>query len=233
MNLTFSLYRLQSYDTQLLKINKRIKEIEQMLQSDAEVAAAAQAISDAKIAVEAVDVSLQSLAEQVRTKHIKAELTHNALFDGKGRSPKELQELQAEEEALKRATTKLEDEQMELTSQLDAATEALTATEAAYQLTVNRKLAENSLISGEKSRLEAEIPGINAQRHALMSPLSADIIEQYQGLLRSKQGRAVAMVEDDCCDACGIELSAFEIQKVKSQAILLKCKSCGRILYSP
>ena len=233
MNLTFSLYRLQSYDTQLLKIKKRILEIDQILQSDAEVAAAAQAISDTKVVVEAMDVSLQELAEQVRTKHLKAELTHTALFDGKGRSPKELQELQAEEEALNRAVAKLENEQIELTSQHDAAVETFNATEAAHQQTVNRKLAENSLISGEKSRLEAEFPGINAQRLALMSPLPADMMEQYQALLRTKKGRAVAMIEDDCCDACGIELSAFEIQKVKSQSILLKCKSCGRILYSP
>ena len=233
MNLTFSLYRLQTYDTQLLKIKKRIHQIEQILESDIEVAAAAQAKIDAKSAVDEVAVSLQALAEQVQAKNIKAELTHNALFDGKGRSPKELQELQAEEEALKRALSKLEDEQMVLTAKSDAAIEAMNAAENAYQQAVNNKLAENSLISGEKRKLEAEIPGINAQRHALMAPLAADVIEQYQGLLRTKQGRAVAMVDDDCCDACGIELSAFEIQKVKSQAILLKCKSCGRILYSP
>lgn len=233
MNLTFSLYRLQTYDTQLLKIKKRIHEIEQMLLSDVEVAAAAQAISEAKVTVKDVDVSLQALAEQVQAKHIKAELTHKALFDGKGRSPKELQELQAEEEALKRATAKLEDEQLELTSRYEAAVEALTTAETFYQQTVNRKLAENSLISGEKSKLESEIPGINSQRQALMAPLPVDMLEQYQGLLRTKQGRAVATIVDECCDACGIELSAFEIQKVKSQSILAKCKSCGRILYSP
>ena len=233
MNLTFSLYRLQTYDTQLLKIKKRIRQIEQILESDIEVAAAAQAKINAKSTVDDVAASLQALAEQVQAKNIKAELTHNALFDGKGRSPKELQELQAEEEALKRALSKLEDEQMALTAQSDAAIEAMNVAENTYQQTVNNKLAENSLISGEKSKLEAEIPGINAQRHALMSPMPATVIEQYEGLLRLKQGRAVATVEDDCCDACGIELSAFEIQKVKSQAILLKCKSCGRILYSP
>jgi predicted nucleic acid-binding Zn-ribbon protein len=233
MNLTFSLYRLQTYDTQLLKSKKRIHEIEQILASDTEVAAAAQVISEAKVALEAVDLALQELAEQVQAKQIKAELTHTALFDGKGRSPKELQELQAEEEALKRNLAKLEDEQMSLTAQHDAAVEALKAAETAHQDTLNRKLAENSLISGEKSKLEAEIPGINAQRHALMAPLAADMVEQYQALLRAKQGRAVAMIDDECCDACGIELSAFEIQKVKSQSILAKCKSCGRILYSP
>ncbi len=233
MNLTFSLYRLQTYDTQLLKIKKRIHQIDQILGSDAEVAMAAQAKSEAKSVVDTLDLSMQSLAEQVQTKSIKAQLTHTALFDGKGRSPKELRELQAEEEALKRNLAKLEDEQLELTAQHDSAVESLTAAEAAYQQTVNRKLAENSLISGEKSKLEAEIPGINAQRHALMSPLPADVIEQYTGLVRTKQGRAVAMIEDDCCDACGIELNAFEIQKVKSQSILYKCKSCGRILYSP
>ena len=233
MNLTFSLYRLQTYDTQLLKIKKRIHQIEQILASDAEVLAAAQVKVEAKTALHSVAVDLQTLAEQVQAKTIKAELTHKALFDGKGRSPKELQELQAEEEALKRALSKLEDEQMELTAQQDAALAAMTAAEDAYQQTVNRKLAENSLIAGEKSKLEAEIPGINAQRQALMAPLPADVLEQYKSLLRLKQGRAVAIVEDDCCDACGIELNTFEIQKVKSQAILYKCKSCGRILYSP
>lgn len=231
MNLTFSLYRLQSYDTQLLKIRKRIRQIEQLLESDAEVAAASKAISEAKAIVESVDLSLQALSEQVQAKSIKQQLTHKALFDGKGRSPKELQELQAEEESLKKNIAKLENEQLELTAKHDVATQGLTEAEKAHSLAKQRKLSEDSLISGEKNRLEAELPGINAQRHALMSPLPVQVVEQYQVLLRSKQGRAVAMVEDDSCEACGIELNPSELQQVRSQTVLYKCKSCGRILY--
>ncbi|HNY83864.1 MAG TPA: C4-type zinc ribbon domain-containing protein [Anaerolineaceae bacterium] len=233
MNLTFSLYRLQTYDTQLLRIKKRIREIDQILQSDAEVAEALKARDEIKAEVDSIESELKLLSDQVHEKHIKAQLTHNALFDGKGRSLKELQDLQAEDKALKRAIEKLENDQLEVTARHDEALVALTVAENHYTETVNRRLAENSLILGEKSNLEAQIPGINSQRKALMNPLPADVIEEYQALFRAKHGRAVAAVDDEFCSACGIELKPSELQQVKSQSLLFKCKSCGRILYYP
>ncbi len=109
MNTSFTLFRLQTQDTLRMKMNARLKEIERIIAADKEVSAANARLVEAQEVNRSADSVLKGLLEQVKEKKLKRDLTQSNLFSGKVRNPKELQDLQAETQALDRTIAKLED----------------------------------------------------------------------------------------------------------------------------
>ena len=231
MNLPFSLYRLQTIDTQRQKITRRLTQIEAILNADEFVKAKLQQKQLAAEELAGKQPQTNKIAAETSEKRLKLELNQVQLFGGKVRNPKELQDLQAESEALKRTIQKLEDAHFQALMEQEDAQKKLAEAEQAHQSAVNAKATENSLLAGERGNLTVEMDNLNAQREALIQTLPAEIVSQYESLLKTKGGKAVSAIEDDCCEACGVELSPRDMQAVRSPNTLLRCKTCGRILY--
>lgn len=231
MNETFSLYRLQQLDSQRIQRLKRIKQIDQIIASDKAVLKAQSIVQKATISLTESDNELEEVRKKVEEKTLKLKLTQAKLFGGKISATKELQDLQAESEALRRTIKTLEDEQMKLLEGNESRQSAKSKAEADLQQLLNQKATENSLLLGEREKLKSQLPKINAQREALKSQLDPRLLEDYENLFRSKGGVAVAEVFDESCKACGVELSPTDIQIAANPNKITKCKSCGRILY--
>ena len=231
MNLSFSLFRLQSLDTQIRKINRRIARIDEILLADEAARAASELKEKAMAHIREVQAALNDVQDQLQEKRIKLDLNQNSLFGGKIHNPKELQELQAESEGLRRTIHSLEDSQLTAMIQLEDAQKALAEAESALQAALNAKASENSLLLGEKKQLLTELPQIKSQRHALVKPLPPEVYEEYVSLYKTKGGKAVAAIIDGCCDACGAEATPGDIQAARSANVPVHCKTCGRILY--
>lgn len=231
MNETFSLYRLQQLDSQRIQRLKRIKQIDQIIASDKAVLRAQVIIQRATAALTKSDNELEEVRKKVEEKTLKLKLTQSKLFGGKISATKELQDLQAESEALHRTIKTLEDEQITLLAENDACQDKKKKAETDLQQLLNKKATENSLLLGERERLKSQLLKINSQRDALKSQLDAKLLEEYDFLFKSKGGVAVAEVFDESCKACGVELSPTDIQIAANPNLITKCKSCGRILY--
>ncbi|MDD2521217.1 MAG: hypothetical protein PHW11_00135 [Anaerolineaceae bacterium] len=231
MNETFSLYRLQQLDSQRIQRLKRIKQIDQIIASDKVVLKARATLQKATDALNESDNQLDDLHKKAEEKSLKLKLTQSKLYGGKISATKELQDLQAESEALRRVIKTMEDEQIQLMEVNDSCQEAKKEAEAELQKLLNAKATENSLLMGEREKLIKQLPKINAQRDALKSQLDAKLLEEYDALFKRKGGVAVAEVYDSSCKACGVELSPTDIQLAANPNMITKCKSCGRILY--
>ena len=231
MNLPLSLYRLQNIDTQLRHINTRLKEIEAILLQDESVQRALKNLEESKIVVKDQAKNLKDIEEQVQAKMIKFKLTQASLFGGKISNTKELQDLQNEGEALKRTITKLEEEQLLFMIALEEAQEAQRQTEYQYKQAIADQVSKNSRLLGEKTKLENDLPGLETQRQSIAQGIPSLTLEIYENLIKTKAGKAVAEVMDDSCNACGAMLTPAEIQSARSPATLLRCRTCGRILY--
>ena len=231
MNNTFSLYRLQQLDSQRIERLKRIKQIDQIIASDKAVLKAKSVVQKADDALTSNNNELENVRLKVEEKTLKLKLTQAKLFGGKINAPKELQDLQAESEALRRTIKSLEDEQMVLLEANDTCQDAKKAAEAGLQQLLNKKASENSLLLGEREKLKMQLPKINSQRESLKSQLDEKLLKEYDALFKSKGGVAVAEIFDGSCKACGVELSPTDIQQAANPNVLMKCKSCGRILY--
>ena len=231
MNTSFTLFRLQTQDTLRMRMNARLKEIERIIAADREVSQANTRLTQAQEINKSAESALQGIMAQVKEKKIKRELTQANLFSGKVRNPKELQDLQAETHALDRTIAKLEEEQLQAMMSLEETTNAMRQAENELQKVLDRKSSQNSLLIGEKHKIEAEIPQVDAQRQTLREQLDEATFTIYRNLLKSKAGRAVAEVHDDTCGACGVTVPPADIQAAKSPNAIAYCKNCGRILY--
>ena len=233
MNTSFTLFRLQAQDTLRMKMNARLKEIDRIIAADKEISQANASLEESQGINKSAETVLKGLVDQVKEKKNKRELTQAKLFSGKVRNPKELQDLQAETQALDRTIAKLEDEQLQAMMALEETTKALHDAERQLQLVLDRKASQNSLLIGEKHKIESEIPQVDAQRSSLREQLDESTFTVYRNLLKSKAGRAVAEVLDDTCGACGVTVPPADIQAAKSPNVIAYCKNCGRILYKP
>ncbi len=233
MNTSFTLFRLQAQDTLRMKMNARLKEIDRIIAADKEISQANASLEESQGINKSAETVLKGLVDQVKEKKLKRELTQAKLFSGKVRNPKELQDLQAETQALDRTIAKLEDEQLQAMMALEETTKALHDAEKQLQLVLDRKASQNSLLIGEKHKIESEIPQVDAQRSSLREQLDEATFTVYRNLLKSKAGRAVAEVLDDTCGACGVTVPPADIQAAKSPNVIAYCKNCGRILYKP
>lgn len=231
MNETFSLYRLQQLDSKRLQILKRVKQIDQIVASDKAVIRAKAILQKAVDAVEENEKTLRDLHDKADEKIIKQKLTQNKLFGGKISATKELQDLQAENEALGRAIKSLEEEQMLVLGVHDELLAAKQAAESSLQSLLNTKASENSLLLGERLQLINKLPGINSQREAVKAQLNDTLLEEYSNLFKNKGGIAVSEIIEDGCKTCGVELSPNEVQAAGNPNVILRCKNCGRILY--
>ena len=231
MNTSFTLFRLQAQDTLRMKMNARLKDIDRIIAADKEVSQANERLAEAQGINKSAESVLKELVAQVKEKKMKRELTQANLFSGKVRNPKELQDLQAESQALDRTIAKLEDEQLQAMMVLEETTRALRQAEGDLQKVMDRIASQNSLLIGEKHKIESEIPQVDAQRQALREQLDEATFTVYRNLFKSKSGRAIAEVNDDTCGACGVTVPPADIQAAKSPNVVAYCKNCGRILY--
>ena len=161
MNVSFTLFRLQAQDSLRMKMNARLKEIDRMIAEDEDVIRANERLTEARESDHSAESLLKDMAAQVQEKKLKRELTHSKLFSGKVRSPKELQDLQAETQALDRTIAKLEDEQLQAMLAHEETMEAVRQAEANLQKVLDQKASQNSyerrsLPAGDKPRTAVE-----------------------------------------------------------------------------
>ncbi len=231
MNLPFSLFRLQNLDTQINQMQKHLQEIERILLQDERVKSALENLEKSAETLKNQKRALVLIEDQVETKQIKLKLTQASLFGGRISNPKELQDLQQEGEALKRTISKLEEDQLSCMIAVEEAQIAQQQADADYKQAIADKISQNANLMGEKSKLESELPSLESQRDSIVQGIPAETRTLYESLIKSKAGKAVAEVIDECCDACGATLTPGELQSARSPSTLLKCRTCGRILF--
>lgn len=230
MNKTFSLYRLQQLDTQRLNRVKRIKQIDTILASDKAVLKCQHKIDLALKQHHANEASLDELHQKVEEKSLKYKLTQSKLFGGKISVTRELQDLQAESEALTRAIQKLEEEQLTVIHQLEESQSVLDQARAAMTELLSQRATDHSKMLAEREKMMAELPKLSTQREVVLKQIPAELIDEYSRLFKAKAGLAVVEVFEDSCKACGCELSPTDLQQAAKPDVITKCKGCGRIL---
>ena len=57
-------------------------------------------------------------------------------------------------------------------------------------------------------------------------------LETYRGLLKTRQGEALAELGDGLCEGCFVNLPKNIVVRLARGAELVQCPSCDRILYA-
>lgn len=231
MSEALNLYRLQTLDTRIDQIEARLEEIEQKLSDDRRVRLAKKKLEKAQAHAKELRIQLGQIEDKVEAQRIKRKTNQAALFSGKIKNPKELQDLQMESEALKRYITQLEDEQLETMIANEAAEKAEKQAQKDLQQAKGTAAEKNASLLGEKSRLEEELERLIREKEAVLQAIPQKAMRLYQQLRKTKRGVAVAEVADGGCSICGQSLTPADLQSIRASNRIVFCPSCGRILF--
>ena len=226
-----NLYRLQQIDGQLDSSKGNLEHIEKELHNNSPVVNAQQIVTQAEEQHQLISKKLQDAEDKSYETRVKIELSEASLYGGKIHIPKELQELQNEIASLKRLMVSLEDKQLEAMMELeDAESKLMWAREELSEVQA-RQVEQNAKLNGEKTKLLGQIERLEAERKAALPTISAPDLGLYEQLRNSRNGVAVAKIVSRACNACGTTLTAAMVQTTQSTGQLVRCPTCGRILY--
>lgn len=231
MSQPFKLYRLQQIDSQIDRTKARLKEIEMILSQDQALRLAQDEAEQAAKALDQARKDLRHAEDNVQQQRIKIEQTEAALYGGKVRNPKELQDLQNEAAALKRYRGVLEDRQLEAMLVEEDAQAASIAAAAQYDKVQAETLLHNQELLNEQSRLLQEIAHAEQERQATAATIPGSDLSLYETLRAQRRGIAVSKITNKACSACGTTLNAALLDAARSPDRLSRCDMCGRILY--
>lgn len=147
-------------------------------------------------------------------------------------SAKEAAQYQNQELQFATREQELEEDTLPLMEQLDALNGTVESLEAELAEVVP-ELEE--LEATERERLagiEAREADLRAEREAQAADVTPSLLRQYEQVRRSRRGLGVVeVVEGRRCGGCNVQLPIHVIQKARKGGQVVRCPSCGRILW--
>lgn len=226
-----TLYQLQQLDLELDRIVSEQQAIASSLQANARVQKlrkeheiAQQQLHSGQQTQKEAEWTLEELSRRLKAQEQR-------LYGGNVTNPKELQALQQEIQRLRAQQSRQEDVTLELMDAAEALEETVRNKAAALQEAEQTWTQENATKLVRRDQLAARQQELQAQRTRLASGIDAALLQRYEALRRSKQGRAVSKVEQNSCQWCRVILTPSELQRVRTSNDLQTCTNCARILY--
>lgn len=231
MSQTLSLYRLQQIDSQIDRLQSRLREIQILLDDKSELQQLNERVEKADTHQKFSDQVLKKAEVDVQNLHIKIEQTQSSLYGEKSHSPKELLDLQADIAALKRYLITLEDRQIDAMQESETAEAELQSSKAEFDIALNDRDARDKRFQQEQIIIRNDLDRSFIERNAITNAIPKNERDLYEQLRQQRRGVAVAAISDNSCGACGSNLSLAQIQSARSSGQMMLCPSCGRILY--
>ncbi len=227
-----NLYHLQRTDSQLDGHQRRLREIQSILEDDHLVRSARAEVDDVEYQMAEAQNHLRSERAIVQNQRAKIKESENRLYSGSVTNPKELEDIQDEVAALKRYLDVLEERQLEAMLAVDEVQGKLD--KAQDQLTQALADAEsrNASLLEEKSEIDTLVAELETQRQEQITSIDADDLKLYEQLRAKRAGVAVAKVQERTCGACGSTLASAFYQQARSPSKITHCDTCERIMYA-
>lgn len=144
---------------------------------------------------------------------------------------KEYQALLKEIEAAQQENKAIEDDILVLMEKIDAAAAQITAADQRAKEEDAAVLAEQKQQEAASAKLVDEMKATEEARQNVMSRLEQPVLAQYQKLLVSKGGVAMAEARNESCAGCYMSIPPQVFVNVKKNESIITCPNCGRILY--
>src|SRR5437868_5813744 len=221
---------LQDRDKQLSRVRTQLAHIEperQMLKAKA--SGAQSGLDAAKLRAKEIESKRKDLELEVQAKKTLIEKYANQQLQT--RKNEEYRALAHEIETCKSAIFKIEDQEIELMEQAEAAQkEVVRATQGANEA---KKLVDDQItqLASREENLKKELAALEQDREALAGAVDESARARYERLVKSKGDNVVVGVQHGVCGGCHMKLPTQIIVTCQAQAELVTCTNCGRILY--
>jgi predicted nucleic acid-binding Zn-ribbon protein len=223
------LFALQEIDLRRDARRAVIADAEARLGETDELVEAREAVGDAEAALERLKKRAKDLDTQLSDLDAKMRPLETRLYDGSVRNPKELSDMQKEVQILQKHRSELDDAGLAMIESQERAQKALAEAQEDARQAEAAWRDDQARINAAKSKAEAEMVSLDADRAMRTKGMDAGAIGLYENLRAKHQGRAVATVLRETCQGCRISLPSHMVQKMRAGATV-QCNNCERIL---
>jgi predicted nucleic acid-binding Zn-ribbon protein len=230
MEIIEKLLILQDRDRRLKRLQAELDQVprqrEAMLQKDQSARAALEA---SRQKVNELESSRKQLDLEVEAKKELIERYANQQLQT--RKNEEYRALAKEIDGCKAAITRIEDQEIELMEQGEAAQKQVL--EATREADEAKKLVDSEISALDERGvvLNKELEELEAERETLAGNVEEGTLDRYERLFGSKGENVVVGVHNGVCGGCHMKLPAQQLVSCKGGQELISCTNCGRILY--
>jgi len=221
---------LQDRDRKIRRMNGELAQIEPERQGlKARLVNTQAALEHAKTRVKQLESNRKELELEVEAK--KEQIARYANQQLQTRKNEEYRALTHEIDTCKEAIFKIEDQEIELMEQGEAAQkEVARATQAAQD---TKRLVEDQVaqLSIREQNLKKELTELEVNREELAGAVTAGARARYDRLVKSKGENVVVGVQHGVCGGCHMKLPPQLLVMCQAQQEIVTCSNCGRILY--
>ncbi len=221
---------LQDRDQRINRLRGELDRIEPERQMFKAKATGAQAALDhARVRIRQLESDRKALELEVEAK--KQQIDRYANQQLQTRKNEEYRALAHEIETCKEEIFKIENREIELMEQAEAAQkEVVGGTQAATEA---RKRMEEQLaqLDARERNLKQELAGLEKQREELAGAVDQGTRARYERLLRSKGENVVVGIQHGVCGGCHMRVPPQLLVMCQAEKELVSCSNCGRLLY--
>ena len=221
---------LQDRDRKIHRVQEELAHISPERESLRAKASSTQAQLDAaKNRVKQIESERKRLEIEVESK--KSQIEKYANQQLQTRKNEEYRALAQEIEHCKTEITNIEDKEIELMEQAEAAQkEVLRAMANASEA---KKLLDSQVaqLDQREANLKKELGELQTGRAELASAVDETARVRYERLLKSKGDNVIVGIAHGVCGGCHMKLPAQILVNCRSEKELVGCSNCGRILY--
>ena len=231
MGVTKKLYQLQEVDLGLESDEQALKQMvsqlgesQELVGAQAKLTSEQQRLDDLKQQQHPVEWMVDGLVNKISA-------VEERLYSGRIKNPKELTNLQREDELLRTDRDQLENKALAIMDQVELAEASVTAANSELEKLEAEWRSQQQQLLVDIEALKSKIVDFGQKRQLLSAKINPQAVEVYDKL-RNQKGQAVAMVEQGVCRVCRISLPFGMLQQARA-GDLAQCSSCGRILFLP
>lgn len=232
MKQTAALYHLQTLDSQLDAVQKRLAEIAKLLNQNAAVRAAQAALEQAENTFRHWQSRLTDLELERAQLQQEATVTEGRLYSGQVTNPRELIDMQNKLAELRHRYEELEEPVLEAMVSLEESQTRVKQAQDTLERVKREQADTVGTLSTEQAELNTKLQDLQAQLAQVRATIQPANLSLYDQLRQRLGGLAVTLMEDESCTTCGVEISSQLAQQVRHDKVIL-CPTCGRILHAP
>jgi predicted nucleic acid-binding Zn-ribbon protein len=221
---------LQDRDRKLLRTSQELAHIGPERESLKAKAASTQSQLDAaKLRVKQIESERKQRDLEIEAKKSQIEKYLNQQLQT--RKNEEYKALTHEIEMAKEVIFKIEDAEIVLMEQAEAAQKEVVR--ATAEAAAAKKLVDDQIgqLNQREANLKQEFTELTATRAQLASAVDDSARSRYERIFKSKGENVVVGVEHSACGGCHMKLPTQIVTSCRAQAELVTCPNCGRILY--
>jgi uncharacterized protein len=228
-----TLINLQAIDTRIAALESEAARLPR------EIAAIHAAVEEAKKHAEQAKGRLDAARKDQRAKEkdlevVQAKRSKNEARLYEVKTNKEYSAVLIEIEEIKQEKARMEEEVLVLMEAQERLGGDIREAEARFKQRESEGRSQEATLKEQLRGIEADLAGVRTERKELAGKLPANILADYDRILRARGGLAlVPVAKPNFCGACRMTITPQRLQELRAQSSLIPCESCGRYLYWP